>query len=245
MFSDIPQSELEALLARFSPSDAGANLAALASAFPGAVTCSTSFSLEDQVLSHLIFDNRLAITVFTLDTGRLFPETYSTWAETVRRYQQPLTAYYPDAGLLQHFVAAHGPNSFYHSPENRQTCCQIRKVEPLKRALYGKKIWITGIRAAHSPDRQALEQLEWDPINEVYKYHPLLFWDSDAVRKFIDAHQVPFNPLQEKGFASIGCAPCTRAIRPGEDFRAGRWWWEHSETKECGLHQHRKSSQES
>lgn len=210
--------------------------------FPGEVTLSTSFSWEDQLISHVIFSNNIPVDVFTLDTGRMFPETYSTWNSTLEKYKQKITAYYPDAEGLQKFIAEKGPNSFYESVENRKQCCHIRKVEPLKRALKGKKIWITGIRAEHSANRHDMPQLEWDESNHIIKYHPLLHWSTEEVKQYISRFNIPYNPLHDRGFVSIGCAPCTRAIKPGEDFRAGRWWWEDSSGKECGLHVHATES---
>jgi len=214
------------------------NLRLIASEFPGKVVFSSSFSFEDQVISHIIFSERLPISVFTLDTGRLFPETYSTWSKTLERYKIPVKTYNPDAATLQAFLEWNGPNSFYESVENRKACCHIRKVEPLKRALAGNRVWITGIRAEHSPDRSNLQNIEWDGSNSIAKYNPLLNWSSEEVRAFIDKNAIPYNPLHTKGFISIGCAPCTRAVKSGEDFRAGRWWWEDADKKECGLHSH-------
>jgi len=225
---------LEALIS----ADPVETLTALAAAYPGQVIFSTSFSWEDQLITHLIFSNNLDIKVFTLDTGRMFPETYSTWSATLEKYGQPITAYYPDAQALQKFVAEKGPNSFYESVDNRKACCFIRKVEPLQRAVTGNKVWVTGIRAEHSPNRTDMTQVEWDATNHITKYHPLLNWTTAEVTSFIREHHIPYNPLHDKGFVSIGCAPCTRAIRPGEDFRAGRWWWEDADKKECGLHVH-------
>lgn len=213
-------------------------LSLLARQFPGQVTFSTSFSFEDQVVAHEILSNNLPISVFTLDTGRLFAETYSVWSSTNAKYGSNVKAYYPDNVLLETFVQEKGPNAFYESVDNRKNCCYIRKVEPLKRALKGNAIWITGLRAEHSPDRNNLTVLEWDEGNQIIKYNPLLHWTTEQVRKYIDDNNVPYNPLHDKGFVSIGCAPCTRAIRPGEDFRAGRWWWEDAAKKECGLHVH-------
>lgn len=213
-------------------------LAFLAKEFPGEVTFSTSFSYEDQVITHKILSNNLPIQIFTLDTGRLFPETYSVWTATNEKYNTHIKAFYPDHSLLEEFIAEKGPNSFYESVENRKQCCYIRKVDPLKKALKNNKIWITGLRAEHSPDRQNLAQVEWDEGNEIIKYHPLLHWTTDEVKESINQYKIPYNPLHDKGFVSIGCAPCTRAIKAGEDFRAGRWWWEDSSKKECGLHQH-------
>ncbi len=215
-----------------------ADLQFLDNYFAGETIFSTSFSSEDQVITHQIFSANLNIKVFTLDTGRLFTETYSTWSRTLEKYKKPIYSYYPDAVALQQFISDKGPNSFYESLENRKQCCHIRKVEPLRRALIGNKIWITGIRAEHSPNRHEMLQIEWDEVNHIFKYHPLLHWSSDEVKNFIQQHQIPYNSLHDKGFVSIGCAPCTRAVKPGEDFRAGRWWWEDSNKKECGLHVH-------
>lgn len=213
-------------------------LQSLATAYAGAVTFSTSFSYEDQIITDCISRSGAAISLFTLDTGRLFPETYSTWSATLQRYHLPIQAFYPDDAALQNFVTENGPNAFYNSVALRQTCCGIRKVAPLKKALAGKAVWVTGLRAEHSSNRNALQQFEWDESNNIIKYHPLLHWTTHEVKAYIQQHNVPYNVLHEKGFVSIGCAPCTRAIRPGEDFRAGRWWWEDADKKECGLHVH-------
>lgn len=211
-------------------------LAFLADRYPGQVTFSSSFSFEDQVISHQILETALPISIFTLDTGRLFPETYSVWNKTNDAYQTRIKAYYPNNALLEEFVHAKGPNSFYESTQNRKDCCFIRKVEPLKRALAGNAVWVTGLRAEHSPGRGDLPAFEWDEGNQLIKFHPLLHWTTEEVMAFIKQHNIPYNHLHDKGFISIGCAPCTRAIQPGEDFRAGRWWWEDSSKKECGLH---------
>ena len=216
-------------------------LSLLSDTFPGQVTFSSSFSFEDQVISHQILHNHFPISIFTLDTGRLFAETYSVWTSTNSRYQTNIKAYYPNHAALEAFVWEKGPNSFYESVDNRKSCCGIRKVEPLKRALAGNAVWITGLRAEHSAARHNLQQLEWDDVNQIIKYHPLLHWTTDEIRNYIDTHNIPYNPLHDRGFVSIGCAPCTRAIRPGEDFRAGRWWWEDSSKKECGLHEKENS----
>ncbi len=204
--------------------------------FQGEVIFSTSFSYEDQIVTHKILSAGLPIKIFTLDTGRLFPETYSVWNATNEKYNTHIKAFYPDHTLLQDFVAEKGPNSFYQSVKNRKGCCYTRKVEPLKRALKGNSVWITGLRAEHSIDRHNMPQVEWDETNNVIKYHPLINWSFDEVKKYISENKIPYNPLHDRGFVSIGCAPCTRAIKPGEDFRAGRWWWEDATKKECGLH---------
>lgn len=213
-----------------------AALAGLADRFPGQVTFSTSFSIEDQVIAHHILSAGLPISIFTLDTGRLFAETYSVWSATNDKYGSRVQAYYPDRTLLEAFVDEKGPNAFYASVADRKACCHIRKVEPLKRALQDQAVWVTGLRAEHSPERQDHQVIEWDEGNRIIKYNPLLHWDTQQVRTYIDQYDIPYNPLHDKGFVSIGCAPCTRAIRPGEDFRAGRWWWEDNSKKECGLH---------
>lgn len=206
--------------------------------YPNEVTFSTSFSLEDQLITHEILNEPLPVSIFTLDTGRLFPETYSVWTSTNSRYKTHIKAYYPNQDALGELIATKGPNLFYESVENRKACCNIRKVEPLQRALKGQSVWITGLRAEHSAVRQGLQQLEWDSVNQLIKYHPLLHWTTEQVRAYVDKHQIPYNPLHDRGFVSIGCAPCTRAVRDGEDFRAGRWWWEDNSKKECGLHEH-------
>ncbi|XHR97855.1 phosphoadenylyl-sulfate reductase [Mucilaginibacter sp. UC70_90] len=212
-------------------------LTKLAELFPGEVIFSTSFGWEDQVISHMIFANNLPIKVFTLETGRLFRETYSVWAATMNRYQKPIHAYYPNNELLEEMVSKKGPNSFYESVENRKECCGIRKIEPLKRALKGNKIWITGIRAEQSVNRHDMHDMEWDEQNQLVKFHPIFNWTLDEVKAYIKQYNIPYNSLHDKGFPSIGCMPCTRAVAEGEDFRAGRWWWEDQSKKECGLHE--------
>ncbi len=214
-----------------------------ANQYPGEVTFSSSFSFEDQVIAHNILANELPVTIFTLDTGRIFAETYSVWSSTNQRYNTNIVGYYPNARAIQEFVTEKGPNSFYESVDNRKGCCFIRKVEPLKRALAGNKVWVTGLRAEHSPDRHDLETIEWDESNGVIKYHPILNWSTTEVREFINLHNIPYNVLHDRGFVSIGCQPCTRAVKPGEDFRAGRWWWEDSSKKECGLHVHQPQNE--
>lgn len=212
-------------------------LTKLAELYPGEVIFSTSFGWEDQVISHMIFANNLPIKVFTLETGRLFRETYSVWAATMNRYQKPIHAYYPNNELLEEMVSKKGPNSFYESVENRKECCGIRKIEPLKRALKGNKIWITGIRAEQSVNRHDMHDLEWDEQNQLVKFHPIFSWTLDEVKAYVKQYNIPYNSLHDKGFPSIGCMPCTRAVAEGEDFRAGRWWWEDQSKKECGLHE--------
>lgn len=224
------------ILQRFDSRSIQHNLLELGELYPGNIVFSTSFGLEDQAITQVLSESQVPVSIFTLDTGRLFPETYSTWSATLERYKVSIEAHYPNEIQIRQWVTENGPNAFYESTEARKACCQIRKVEPLKRALKGKKIWITGIRAAQSPDRKGMPILEWDEANELVKYHPLLHWSDQDVKDFIALHNVPYNPLHDRGFVSIGCAPCTRAIKAGEDFRSGRWWWEDDSKKECGLH---------
>ena len=210
----------------------------LSDTFAGKAVFSTSFSLEDQVISHAILENKIPVDIFTLDTGRIFTETYSVWNSTNQRYQTKIKTFTADYKTLQYYLTEKGPNAFYESVENRKQCCHIRKVEPLKRALKGQQLWVTGLRAEHSAARQDLQMLEWDEGHQLIKFHPILHWSTEEVRQFVTKHNIPYNTLQDKGFVSLGCAPCTRAIKPGEDFRAGRWWWEDDSKKECGLHEH-------
>ena len=226
-------AEIKAELANFNTVE---KLRFLADQYPGKVIFSTSFGWEDQAITHLIFSNNIPIKVFTLETGRLFPETYYVWNRTLEVYNQPIHAYYPKNELLQDMVNTKGPNSFYESVENRKECCYIRKIEPLKRALQGNKIWVTGIRAEQSANREDMHDLEWDEGNQLVKFHPIFDWTLDEVTSYIKDNNIVYNTLHDKGFPSIGCAPCTRAVQPGEDFRAGRWWWEDQSKKECGLH---------
>lgn len=209
---------------------------ALANAFPGKVVFSTSLGYEDQVITHLIFSNNIPVKVFTLETGRLFRETLEVLDKTRQVYGREIEIYYPKKTSVEELESKKGLFSFYDSVENRKECCFIRKVEPLQRALAGNSIWITGIRADQSDHRQATQQVEWDEANKITKFHPLLNWSFADVRQFVQLNAVPYNPLHDRGFVSIGCEPCTRAVKPGEDFRAGRWWWEQSSARECGLH---------
>ncbi|QBZ97610.1 phosphoadenylyl-sulfate reductase [Flavobacterium sangjuense] len=203
----------------------------------GKIVFSTSFGIEDQVLSHIIFQNKIEnIEVFTLDTGRLFPQTYAVWDKTLLQYKATIKAYYPNNEKVENYVNGNGINAFYNSVELRKECCFIRKVEPLTRALKDVSIWITGLRAEQSDNRSDLKKIEWDEERQLYKYNPLLDWTTEEVVNYLKKHGVPYNTLHDENFVSIGCAPCTRATQPGEDFRAGRWWWEDKSKKECGLH---------
>jgi phosphoadenosine phosphosulfate reductase len=203
--------------------------------YPGQVVFSTSFGQEDQVLADVIFKQNIDIEVFTLDTGRLFPETYELMDKTKARYKVTFKTYFPDAKEVENLVEAKGYHSFYESVENRKECCKIRKIVGLKRAIKGKAVWITGLRTEQSENRSELKMWEWDDANQIHKFNPLVNWSLDEVNEYLTEHKVPQNSLHAKGFVSIGCQPCTRAIVEGEEARAGRWWWEESQ-KECGLH---------
>lgn len=208
----------------------------LADEFKGKVVFSTSFGQEDQVITALIGKNNLPITIFTLDTGRLFQETYDVFHKTLKKYQIDIKTYFPETSAVEELLNKKGPNSFYESVENRKECCFIRKVAPLTKALKGNEIWITGLRVEQSENRNDLDLFEYDEKFDIIKFNPLLKWTLKEVEDYLEKNNVPQNALHKKGFVSIGCAPCTRAIVPGEDIRAGRWWWESSH-KECGLHQ--------
>ena len=203
----------------------------------GKIVFSTSFGMEDQVISHAIFSQEIKnIEIFTLDTGRLFPETYSVWDKTLLQYNAKIKAYYPNTNGIENFINENGINAFYNSVDLRKECCFIRKVEPLNRALVGATVWITGLRAEQSNNRNTLEEIEWDEEKQLFKFNPLLNWTTEDVVTYLKQNAIPYNSLHDKGFVSIGCAPCTKAIKPGDDFRAGRWWWEDQSKKECGLH---------
>ena len=225
-------SDLESQLASLS---AGEGLRLIADLFPGKVVFSTSLGQEDQVITQLIAAQNLPIQIFSLDTGRLFPETLELLARTESKYKTRIKVYYPETASVEKLVADIGINGFYESVENRKSCCFVRKVEPLKRALAGNEVWVTGLRAEQSANRSDMKRIEWDEANQILKYNPLLDWTFDQMIAYIEEQKIPYNPLHDQGFISIGCAPCTRAILPGEDARAGRWWWEDSK-KECGLH---------
>lgn len=195
-----------------------------------------SLGAEDMVLTDLIAAHAPAIAMFTLDTGRLHEETYALIQRVRERYALEYAIYCPDAAKLQDYVNAHGVNGFYHSVELRTACCHLRKVEPLRRALAGKRAWITGLRREQASTRRELRLKEWDTENGLLKFNPLADWTQQEVWAYLRHARAPWNPLHDRGYPSIGCAPCTRAVAPGEDVRAGRWWWESPEHKECGLH---------
>jgi len=207
--------------------------------FKGDIVFSTGLGAEGQVLTDMIVDkdkDKDAVKIVTLDTGRLFQETYDLIDRTRERYDLNINIYFPDYTKVEEMVNEKGMNLFYKSVENRKLCCHIRKIEPLKRATKGYKIWISGLRRNQSITRFHLQPVEWDEANQMIKVHPLYNWTEDDVWNYIKKNKVPYNELHDKGFPSIGCKPCTRAIKPGEDLRAGRWWWEEPEKRECGLH---------
>lgn len=232
----IPTEEITQLNTRFAELDLSESLLTLNASFCGKIAFSSSLGPEDQVLTDAIFKHKLPIEVFTLDTGRLFAQTYDVLDKTLKKYQQKIKVYYPDQESLQSFVSQRGINAFYESIDARKSCCYLRKIEPLNRALKGAEVWITGIRSQQSSYRSGMQFFEWDPERELIKFNPLLNWSTESVWHYINAHQVPYNDLHRKGFPSIGCQPCTRAIGLHENERAGRWWWEEADKKECGLH---------
>jgi phosphoadenosine phosphosulfate reductase len=204
--------------------------------FPGSVAFSSSFGAEDQVITAMLAGISRDVHFFTLDTGRLFQETYDVMHITEQKYGIRFALFFPDAARVEEMVKNFGINLFYESFENRRFCCHVRKMEPLKRALSGVKVWITGQRKDQSVTRLGTGRIEWDAVNQVVKLNPLADWSNEDVWAYIRSEKIPYNELHDKGFPSIGCQPCTRAILPGEDLRAGRWWWELPEFKECGLH---------
>jgi phosphoadenosine phosphosulfate reductase len=208
----------------------------LVSLFPGRIIFTTSFGIEDQAITHKIFSNNLAVKVVTLDTGRLFPETYEVFSQTIIKYNKKINVYFPEYEAVEKMVTEKGPFSFYESIENRKECCRLRKVVPLNKALTGMECWISGIRAGQSDNRSQMTDLEYDEEKKLFKYHPLFDWSLEDVENYIKEKNIPYNSLHDKGYVSIGCEPCTRAVITGQDFRSGRWWWENDGSKECGCH---------
>jgi phosphoadenosine phosphosulfate reductase len=230
--------EFDALNARFTDLSLEDRLRALVDLAPGRIVFTTSFGQEDQAITHAIFTSSLPIDVVTLDTGRFFDETYSLWADTQKRYGKPIQPFYPNTGAVESLVKSNGINGFYDSVEARKACCHVRKVEPLNRALSGASLWITGIRADQNASRQSMAYFEHDAARDLYKANPMLDWSTARLEDYVAEHGVSVNELHARGYPSIGCQPCTRAIEPGEDPRAGRWWWEQESGAggECGLH---------
>lgn len=206
------------------------------SLFGGTITFATSLGAEDQVITFMLSKIDKSANIITLDTGRVFPDTYDLLHRTVNRYGIAIKSYFPDTMQVEEMVNNKGINLFYESIENRKLCCYVRKIVPLRRALQGKDAWITGLRREQSITRTDLKIVEWDAANGLIKINPLLKWTEAQVWDFIKVNDIPYNKLHDQGFPSIGCQPCTRAIKKGEDLRAGRWWWEMPDSKECGLH---------
>ncbi|KQT87443.1 phosphoadenylyl-sulfate reductase [Aurantimonas sp. Leaf443] len=231
-----PKLLAETLDAAFAGVDPLERLRMLREQVKGKLVFTTSLGIEDQMITHLIFSNDIRIDVVTLDTGRLFPETYAVWRETEEKYGRRIHAKYPQAESLEALVEDQGIDGFYYAPEFRKACCGVRKVEPLKRALDGAAGWITGLRADQSANREGMDFVSFDGQRRLIKANPIFDWSRARVADFTAREGVPVNELHGKGFLSIGCAPCTRALRPGEPERAGRWWWEEETKRECGLH---------
>lgn len=224
------------LATELAPLDALARLKLLRERVSGRIVFTTSLGLEDQVLTHLIFTGNLDIEVATLDTGRLFPETYTLWAETEMHYGKRICGFSPERENVEALLADQGINGFYLSADARKACCEARKMVPLRRALAGASAWVTGLRASQSANRSGMALAGHDEGFGLLKVNPLIDWSREEATAFTVANNIPVNPLHQQGFLSIGCQPCTRALRPGEDERAGRWWWENDAAKECGLH---------
>lgn len=207
-----------------------------AKTFGDSITFASSLGAEDQVLTDMLAKGGHQVDIFTLDTGRLFEETYALLEQTQERYGFDVRVMFPNQQAVEEMVADDGVNLFRKSIELRKKCCGIRKIEPLRRAFRGFDAWFCGLRRDQSVTRTEIQPVEWDSANELVKVNPLYDWTNDDVWAYIKAHDVPYNTLHDQGFPSIGCASCTRAVKPGEDIRAGRWWWEEPEKKECGLH---------
>ena len=226
----------EALNTRFSGKSPEEVLAYFLAEYKGRIALSSSLSIEDQMLTDVVLKLDSEARIFTLDTGRLFPETYSLIDKTNMRYNTKLEVFFPNSDAVQEMVKQEGINLFYAGIDQRKRCCQVRKLEPLKRAFAGLEVWICGLRREQSVTRQNVQLVEWDEANGLIKLNPLIDYSEQQVWDYIKANAVPYNKLHDKGFPSIGCQPCTRAVQPGEDIRAGRWWWENPDQKECGLH---------
>lgn len=230
------EEKIKELNNRFSKSSAEEVLQFFLNEFKGRIALSSSMGLEDQVLTHMVSEIVANSRVFTLDTGRLFPETYELISKTNEKYGINIEVFFPEAEKVENMVNEKGVNLFYESVENRKMCCHIRKIESLKRAFSDLDIWICGLRSEQSVTRINTKLLEWDEANGLLKLNPLVDWSYRQVKDYISNYSIPYNPLHDKGFLSIGCQPCTRSVETGEDERSGRWWWEKPESKECGLH---------
>lgn len=233
----ITKEDIAALNARFKDASLEEVLAYCLKAFKDRIALSSSLSIEDQALTKMIVDIDKSTRIFTLDTGRLFPETYQLIDRTNLTYNIKIEVFFPDYREVQRMVREEGINLFYNSIESRHRCCAIRKLEPLKRAFQGLDAWICGLRHEQSVTRKDMQLIEWDDQHGMVKINPLINWTEQQVRDYIHQHHVPYNKLFDKGYPSIGCEPCTRAVKPGDDPRSGRWWWEAPDKRECGLHQ--------
>ena len=229
--------QIEKLNAKLSNKSVLDILDYFASNYEDKIAFASSFGVEDQVITQMLAQLSKPINIFTLDTGRVFPETYDLIAKTKSRYKLPIDVYFPESKEVETMVNTKGINLFYESIENRKLCCGVRKIKPLQRALKGMDVWISGLRREQSPTRTEMRLVEWDALNGLIKVNPLIEWTEEQTWEYVKKHNIPYNELHDQGFLSIGCQPCTRAIQEGEDSRAGRWWWENPETKECGLHQ--------
>ena len=232
----VTPTDVTTLALRMGPMTAGEVIRLALERFGTKIELLSSFGAEDMVLIDMLMKADPKARILTLDTGRLPQETYNVIDATRQKYGIPVEVYFPKADAVEAMVAEHGTNLFYHSIENRKLCCGVRKMEPLSRALSGLDAWITGLRRDQSVTRTTAHKLEWDESNGLVKVSPLVEWSREDVWSYIREHNVPYNALHDRGYPSIGCGPCTRAVAPGEHERAGRWWWEHAETKECGLH---------
>ena len=230
------EEKVEALNRQFSESPPEELLSWFTTEFNGKIVFSTSLGAEDQVITYMLATQKMPVKIFTLDTGRLFQDTYDLMEVTQKKYDINIAVYFPDPALVEEMVNARGINLFYESIENRRLCCHIRKKEPLTRALTGMEVWITGLRNEQSVTRTGAAMIEWDLALKIIKVNPLIHWNDEMVWQYIRDRKIPFNELHSKGYPSIGCLPCTRPIQPGEDIRSGRWWWELPQFKECGLH---------
>ncbi len=228
--------EIEEINERFSDKTPQELLQFFITKYNNKIALASSLSMEDQVLTDMVTNINKKTKIFALDTGRLFPETYDLLHKTNSRYNINIKIYFPDNIEVEEMVNKKGINLFYESVENRKLCCRIRKVNPLKRAFKGLEAWICGLRHEQSDQRQNLKKVEWDEANKLLKINPIINWSDKNLRDYIKTHNVPYNPLHDKNYPSIGCQPCTRAIIEGENNRAGRWYWENENTKECGLH---------
>lgn len=228
--------QINELNSRLQQANATEILKTVSELFGDKIAFASSLGYEDQVITHLIAEQKLPIKIFTLDTGRLFPETYELIDRTCARYQIPIQIYFPQAETVEQMVNTEGINLFYDSIEKRKLCCKTRKTEPLARALTNLSAWITGLRREQAVTRQNMQIVEWDAMHQLVKVNPLINWTEKDVIDFVKKHNIPYNKLHDRNFPSIGCQPCTRAIDKGEDIRSGRWWWENPEQKECGLH---------